>query len=474
LVNNDLFKNQDTTFMIKKKFPLVSLILVSITGMVVVSICKIGFNDSYAFYPKQINDNYEMENSSGDIAAFSDRETKTNNKASGKIYYVDSASGNDTNLGTTQKLALQTIQQANQRVAAGDTVYVKNGTYNENIIVKSSGRPQRWITFQAFPGHKPAVVGTNQAFSIEGSYIKIMGFNITSKAENGIAIGGEIGGNHHTQIVGNIIHDSGCNAIGGMRTDYLLIANNTVYRNAFTAPWQCSGISIYQAQKFDDKPGFHNIVRGNISYSNENKLLRKNGTVTDGNGIIIDDFRHTQQKTPQPKYTAWTLVENNITFDNGGRGIHVFQSDNVVVRNNTTFHNLKSNTLEGSINGEITTYYSSRVGFYNNIAHARDKSKKTFSDGYSSDNKWEYNMSFNGQVWVGKDNSNAKLGRGNVIDIDPLFVRASIIPSKANFRLKANSPAVNAGTSTNAASIDINAQKRPLRAKYDMGAYEMK
>jgi parallel beta-helix repeat protein len=399
----------------------------------------------------------------------------------GKKYYVDSAKGNDSSPGTSEAKAFKTIQQANQKVAAGDTVYVKNGTYNENLIIKTSGQPNRWITFQAFPGHRPYVIGSQEAFRIEANYIKIIGFEITSKVENGIVADGKQGVSHHIQILKNVIHDSGCNGIGASRSDYLLIEGNTTFRNAFTAPWQCSGISIYHAVNFDDKPGFHNVIRGNISYANENKVPQSGGqVVTDGNGIIVDDFRYTQkEKNPQPnykepKYRASTLVENNIVFDNGGRGIHVFQSDKVVVRNNTAFHNLRSNNLVGDLNAELNASFSDGSVFYNNIAYARDKSKATFVDNNSKGNRWDYNLSYNGVVKVGKDRSNAVLGKNNLINVDPLFVNPSIVASKGNFRLKSNSPALNSGTAKNAARTDIEYRQRPIGNKYDRGAYEMK
>jgi parallel beta-helix repeat protein len=389
--------------------------------------------------------------------------TQPNKKIERNTYYVDETNGLDRNLGTSEKLAFKTIERANRQVSAGDTVLVKNGIYNENITIKASGNPDRWIVFKAYPGHKPIVRGTYGAFIVEGNYTKIIGFEVTSTIENGIVIGGQIGGNHHTQILNNRIHDSGCNGIGAMKTDYLTIENNIVYRNAFTGPWMCSGISIYQAQDADRQPGFHNIVRGNISYANENKKLKKDGRVPDGNGIIIDDSQHTQGK-PSPKYTNSTLVENNITIDNGGRGIHVFQSDRVTVRNNTTFKNSKSKALYEGTDGEITAFNSNDSVFYNNIAYGRDRSKRTLSEKNSSGNKWDYNLSYNGKIEIDKK----VMGRHNTIDVDPLFVNPSIIIDRANFRLRSKSPAINSGTSMSAASIDITGKKR---SKRDLGAY---
>jgi parallel beta-helix repeat protein len=392
--------------------------------------------------------------------------------ATGKKYYVDIAKGNDANNGRSDKLAFKTINKASRQINAGDTVYVKNGVYPENITIKQSGTAKSPISFQAFPGHKPFIKGTQDGtFKIEGNYIKIMGFEITSTADgSGIHVGS---GNHHTQIFKNEIHDSGCGGVSGQETDYLHIENNIIYRNSFRSPFLCSGISIYQAVPLDSKPGFHNIIRGNTSFANENKRVKEDGTVTDGNGIIIDDFRHTQGQKKLPKYTAATLVENNIVFDNGGRGIHVFQSDNVVVRNNTAFKNLKSGNLHGTTNGELSAFFSSNVRFYNNIAYAANSSKKTLVNDYSSDNIWDYNLSYNGTIFFGSGKSSGTFGKSNVVNVSPLFVNPSIAANKANFRLQANSPAINTGTSANAAPTDFTGKPRPAGSKHDIGAYEM-
>jgi parallel beta-helix repeat protein len=407
--------------------------------------------------------NLAIELSASEIAA---------NKIYGNKYYVDISKGSDANNGRSEKLAFKTINKANDQINAGDTIYVKNGVYSENITIKQSGTVNSPILFQAFPGHKPFIKGTQDGtFKIEGNYIQIMGFEITSVVDgSGIHVGS---GNHHTRIFKNEIHDSGCGGVSGQETDYLRIESNIIYRNSFRSPFLCSGISIYQAVSFDAKPGFHNIIRGNISYANENKRAKEDGTVTDGNGIIIDDFRHTQGQKKLPKYTASTLVENNIVFDNGGRGIHIFQSDNVVIRNNTVFKNLKSINLYGTTNGELSAFFSSNIRFYNNIAYAANSSKKTLVNDYSSDNVWDYNLSYNGTIFFGSGKSSGTLGKHNLINVPPLFVNPSIAANKANFRLQVNSPAINAGTSANAASIDFTGKTRPAGITHDLGAYEM-
>ncbi|MDF5729873.1 MAG: DUF1565 domain-containing protein [Rhizonema sp. PD38] len=389
--------------MSKKRFSRVNIGLVFITVLTIVFIFQIVHANSISTFDEN---KHQHRYAWADVEAPEVSGTADATGSSETTYYVDNSKGNDSNPGTTQTFAFKTIQQANQKVTAGDIVYVKNGTYDENITVIESGNSQNWIVFQAFPGDKPFVRGTQDGtFKIEGNYIKIIGFRITStQIGSGIHVGK---GNHHTQVLNNEIYDSGCGGISGQETDYLYIEGNISYRNAFRSPYQCSGISIYQAKAYDDKSGFHNIIRGNISYSNENKVPREDGKFTDGNGIIIDDFRHTQGDKKSSKYTNWTLVENNFVFDNGGRGIEVFQSDHVIVRNNTAFKNLKSRNLEGTLNGELTALFSSNIQFSQNIVYASEGDKKTFVDDYSNNNKWENNISYNGSEFVKGEHSNA-------------------------------------------------------------------
>ncbi|MBD2246525.1 DUF1565 domain-containing protein, partial [Nostoc sp. FACHB-888] len=94
----------------------------------------------------------------------------------GKTYYV-SGTGNDKNDGSNEKAAFRTLQKAGDLVAAGDTVYVMNGTYTNpyaNIlsIANKNGTANAPITFKALSGHNP-VLATDKhnwnAISITGS-----------------------------------------------------------------------------------------------------------------------------------------------------------------------------------------------------------------------------------------------------------------------------------------------------------------
>ena len=96
-------------------------------------------------------------------------------------------------------------------------------------------------------------------------------------------------------------------------------------------------------------------------------------------------------------------------------------------------------------------------------------------DDSSINNKWDYNLSYNGNPFIANGsggNTKTVLGSHNLIGVDPLFVNPSIIPNQANFYLQSKSPTINSGTSTSAASLDFEGNKRPLGSACDIGAYE--
>src|SRR5665811_131627 len=107
-------------------------------------------------------------------------------------FYV-AKDGNDANPGT-EALPWRTIQKAANTLVEGQTVYVKQGTYNEQIKPRNSGSPERYITFSAYPGHIVTIDGKGLnvpiyqgLFYMEGlSYIKISGFKIVNSSFGGI------------------------------------------------------------------------------------------------------------------------------------------------------------------------------------------------------------------------------------------------------------------------------------------------
>lgn len=88
---------------------------------------------------------------------------------------------------------------------------------------------------------------------------------------------------------------------GGIFTnhsDYITFERNIVYRNAFWSPYGNSGLSVYQPTEIDDHEGYKIIIRDNVCFENyqnvpffySNRKDPSKRRVTDGNGIIIDDW----------------------------------------------------------------------------------------------------------------------------------------------------------------------------------------
>jgi len=96
-----------------------------------------------------------------------------------KEYYV-STEGNDNNDGSEQNSWL-TIQKAADSVNPGDTVYVKEGAYNESVNITKSGTREKRIIFSNFQNDEVNILVTGgcHGFYVEADYVTIRGFDIT-------------------------------------------------------------------------------------------------------------------------------------------------------------------------------------------------------------------------------------------------------------------------------------------------------
>jgi parallel beta-helix repeat protein len=255
----------------------------------------------------------------------------------------------------------------------GDTIWLMDGLYVGNITLTANGAPGNPITLRALNPGKVKVLGptNNVAISCRANYLRIQDLEVQARAFDGISIDarGLAAPWHHIEIFDCEIHDCPSGGVQVAQADYITVERCKVWRCAFTLLSQASGISFYQMWKFDDLPGFHNFIRDCLSFDNAN-WVGPDGTpapVTDGNGIIMDDHRHTQPGSPRETYTQATLIEGNTCHSNGGRGIHVFLGDSpIVIRNNTIYNNLLSTAMAGE-NGDLMIYNSSNVRAENNI-----------------------------------------------------------------------------------------------------------
>ncbi len=410
-----------------------------------------------------------------------------NTTAITKTYYV-SPTGSDKNTGLSESSPL-TLQKAADITNPGDTVLIMDGVYKnasatgQVVLITRSGGPDAWITYKAYPGHFPKLQhnGWNGILIRNGaSYIEVNGLevignnaNITLKdaqlqkdnksnpLTNGNCIivnGAKNSNSHHIRIINNKVHDCGGGGIGITQADYVNIEGNEVFNNAWYSVYGNSGISTYQNWRFDDSQEYKMIIRNNKVYNNRQYIPWINvGKITDGNGIIIDDSRNTQNGSTLGAYTGRTLVANNIVFNNGGSGIHTYFSDHVDIVNNTAYLNNQSPEIK---DGQIFANNSSDVKILNNILYAMP-GKNVNSIWKSTDVTYDYNLYANSSIIPVK-------GNNDIIIDDPLFVDAL----KGDFRLQSTSPAIKKGFESTSLKTDFAGKSRPSGSRHDIGAYQ--
>lgn len=384
-------------------------------------------------------------------------------------YYV-ATTGSDSAAGSSSAPWKTLSKAMSASLKAGDEVVVRSGTYNETMTVQKSGNAGGYITIRSEVegGAKIVASGSNNAINVAANYVKIEGFDVKGAGSHGI-MANDV---HHTQILNNTVHDAGASGIQYNYSDFITVEGNTTYNNASDG-W-FSGISIYENRNItgDTTPGVRTIIRNNVSYDN----VTTSGGHSDGNGIIIDDFRSTHNSA-YGAYQYSTLVEGNLVYSNGGKGIQVVWSDNVTLRNNTAWHNNVDNQNTGTWRGEFSNQDANNITWVNNIAVAdpsRNSNNVAIGDyGDNSNVKWINNLTYNGtagKASVNTDGGNTgpTAANGNLLGVDPKFVNAA----GGNFHLSDNSPAINKGSSTyGLASFDLDGATRVVGI-VDLGVYE--
>lgn len=80
------------------------------------------------------------------------------------VYYV-SPDGFDSNPGTLSQ-PWRTIQRAAGQLAPGETVFIRDGTYSEQITPEQSGTAGQPIVYAAYAGETPVIDGNNEVYRL--------------------------------------------------------------------------------------------------------------------------------------------------------------------------------------------------------------------------------------------------------------------------------------------------------------------
>lgn len=403
-------------------------------------------------------------------------------------YYV-STDGNNSNNGS-ESAPWKTIQKAANTLEAGDTVLVREGTYNEKVAVQNSGSPGNFIVFMAYPGEEVTVDAEGENISIFGQgafqannqdYIMIHGFRVINSSGAGIYT------RYSSHIIfrKNYTYNTGSSGIGVWNTVNALVDSNEVeYANAAGGGTQ-ENISIAQTDTFE-------VCYNHVHHSAGQEGLdvkdgSSNGTVHHNEvnniyklGIYVDSW---------DKPTFNIHVYQNVVYECGHDGFDVAAEkggmvEDVWIYNNIAYNNhsmgitfagwgeegydhpmkdiyIINNVFYGNETHGIYTNNSdivSNIIIRNNICSQNGGSQIALGSAPVEALTIENNLVYGGGGTAGD----------NAVEEDPLFADAD----QADFTLLEGSPAIDAGSSTDAPDFDYAGNARPAGSGIDIGAYE--
>lgn len=394
--------------------------------------------------------------------------------ARAETYYV-APNGNNANSGL-QGSPWEDLQHAADTVGPGDTVIVAAGSYN-GFYLETSGTAEAPIVFQAEEGvvidQENAV--TPDGINLEGaSYVVVEGFEVVGTNRAGIrAVLGE-----HVTLRRNVSRDNFrwgiltgfCenvviedNDTSGSQDEHGIYvsnsADNPIIRRNRIHDNNANGLHM----NGDAEQGGDGIISGALV---EGNIIWNNGQGGGGSGINCDGVQNSR-------------IVNNLVYDTHASGISLYRIDgggastgNRVV-NNTVFvasngrwalniqdgstgNHVYNNILLNAHNsrGSIDISGDSLTGFVSDHNVLMDRMTTDGGDSILSLSEW--------QTQTGGDESSL------VASPDALFVGAG----QDDYHLGMTSPAVDAGTSTDAPNGDLENVARPVGPAFDIGAYE--
>ncbi len=377
-------------------------------------------------------------------------------------YYV-ATTGNNSNPGTEDK-PWRTITYAVAAMVAGDTTFVRGGTYSteDTIRFKRTGTATAPIRLLNYPGESPVIDYVDQQVgdtvtvlhvagqNVAMGYLTIEGFEI----KNGYD-GIKFYNMHNSVIRRNWIHDNINQGILGIGGHHNLFERNIINHNGSfvgcaRGRLSSDGTTICNKTHGLYMHGDTYTITNNIIYDNLAVGIQQNGSSTSAYSPI----RH-----PGPEFAGaanWVIANNTIAYQNhrGGIGIWGSECANARIENNIFYEN--SVNQPGFAQGiDFASSTSTGITIRYNLAYATSPGSMVFLG--SGANEWvHYTQS------------------GNLVNVsNPGFINApATVPASPNFALTARSPAIDAGLPLATVKIDFNGNPRPHGRAHDIGAYE--
>jgi parallel beta-helix repeat protein len=264
-------------------------------------------------------------------------------KGEAETYYV-ATNGSDANPGTEAR-PFQTLGRGVRGLGPGDTLYVKNGTYNGGELAYSTLSGASWdnpVTIAAYPGHSPAI---GYLYFDRSSYVVLDGFVIDGvkiTAGGGIAShiriqNSEISpagiyvteGSDGNEFINLQVHDTAGHGIYTGSNDNI-IEDCSIHRNTGLGvhAWHSTGTGVNS-----------NTVRNNTVYNNgQGGILLSTGS---GNQASNNDIWGNSGAGIRIDYGASnTYIGHNTIYENTSEGIYIgVSASNTLIESNNVYNN---------------------------------------------------------------------------------------------------------------------------------------
>jgi hypothetical protein len=424
-------------------------------------------------------------------------------------YYV-SLGGNDKNKGSINN-PWRSIQKACRSMKAGDTVFIRGGTYNEKVEIEISGSADGgYVTIQNYEGERVIIDGLSKKedcmiYMEDRSFIRIKGLEFCNNKSKNFRAGIYVeGSGSNIEIIDNKVYEisssEDAHGIGIFGTygeksiSNVLIDGNEVYN--------CI-LGSSEAVVVNGNVSNFRIINNHIHHNDNIGIdcIGYEGTAPNNdrarNGIVSNNHVHDISSAKNPAYEGEKcadgiyvdggtniIIERNNIY-NCDIGIEVASehkdksSDNIIVRsniisdcslyglcfggaerengiaeknwfvNNTIVNNNVSIRIQQALNNVIK----------NNIVYGID----SLISGKIGTNIFSYNL------WYSE--------KGNKQKLNP-FQNPEFVNVKGNnYKLKVNSPAIDTGNVDNPSiygELDFEGNSRIIGGKIDCGAYELR
>jgi hypothetical protein len=295
-----------------------------------------------------------------------------NSRSGASTYYV-ATDGNDSDTGEISA-PWKTVQKSAATVKAGDTVFIRGGTYQGNLVPTNSGTNGNYITFAAYSGeavtltHNPAQ--DQHVINLRGkSYIVIDGFTLNGNW-TGSWVEGYQGGNYN--IIRNNTMENCIRTRHGINVTvgtHWKILNNTITHGQ---PDQVSSQGT-DAISLHPSGGYHLVEGNKITNAEHATLLAGGSNIVVRNNYLSNGYNQVANSgsVTGDKKILW---ENNILVGttnvprdlNQAQGIQL-NSQQTIIRHNVIYGNYSAGiALECYMSdGEAQDVNGNRV--YNNV-----------------------------------------------------------------------------------------------------------